>query len=118
MARRIARDRTGAAEKVTTAPDIVVAALIKGRLEEAGIPVMLRSHGAAGWLFPGTPGSGGAMDLLVPRVRADEAREIVAALEAGREGPGERPAEQDLPSSAERDVGPEGRPVPGGGKPA
>lgn len=87
MGRGTARGGGDGIQKVTTAPDIVVAALIKGRLEEAGIPVMLRSHGASGWLFPGTPGSGGAVDLLVPAVRGDEAREIVTALESGRDEP-------------------------------
>ena len=70
-------------EEATTAPDIVVACLIKGRLESAGIPVMLRSYGPAGWLFPGPPGSGGPVDLLVPSGRVPEAKEIIAALEAG-----------------------------------
>jgi hypothetical protein len=79
-------------EKATTAADIVVACLIKGRLEEAGIPVMLRSYGPAGWLFPGPPGSGGPIDLLVPPGRLDEAKEIVAAFEAG--GP-EAPEDAD-----------------------
>jgi hypothetical protein len=77
------RGRQRDIEKATTAPDIVVACLIKGRLESAGIPVMLRSYGPAGWLFPGPPGSGGPVDLLVPSGRLSEARQIIAALEAG-----------------------------------
>jgi len=70
-------------QEATTAPDIVVACLIKGRLESAGIPVMLRSYGPAGWLFPGPPGSGGPIDLLVPSGLLAEAREIIAGFEAG-----------------------------------
>jgi hypothetical protein len=69
-------------ERLTTTGDSVAAAVIKGLLEEAGIPVMLRSYGSAGWLFPGTPGSLGAMDVLVPVDRLAEGRRLLAEAEA------------------------------------
>ena len=53
-------------KQATTAADIVTASVIKGMLESAGIPVRVRSAGSAGWLFPGTPGGGGPVDVLVP----------------------------------------------------
>jgi hypothetical protein len=80
-------------ERLTTTGDSVAAALIKGLLEAEGVPVMLRAYGSAGWLFPGTPGSLGAMDVLVPAERLDEARALLADAEAAGEdarvaGPG------------------------------
>lgn len=66
-------------EPVTTAADSVAAVVIKGLLDAAGIPVMLRAYQSAGWLFPGTPGSLGAMEVLVPAERLDEARQVLAA---------------------------------------
>jgi hypothetical protein len=69
-------------ERVTTAGDSVVAEVVRGLLESEGIPVMLRAYGPAGWLFPGTPGGLGAMDVLVPEERVDEARELLRIAEA------------------------------------
>lgn len=73
-------------ERLTTTGDGVVAAVIKGLLECGGVPVMLRAYGSAGWLFPGTPGGLGAMDVLVPADRLAEARRLLADAEAGAGG--------------------------------
>ena len=70
-------------ERLTTTGGSVAAAVIKGLLEAAGVPVMLRAYGSAGWLFPGTPGGLGAMDVLVPADRLEEARRLLAEAEAG-----------------------------------
>lgn len=69
-------------ERLTTSADSVAAAVIKGLLEEAGIPVMLRAYQSAGWLFPGTPGSLGATEVLVPGERLKQARRVLADAEA------------------------------------
>ena len=69
-------------ERVTTSADSVAAAVVKGLLEEAGIPVLLRAYQSAGWLFPGTPGSLGAMEVLVPGERLKQARRVLAQAEA------------------------------------
>jgi hypothetical protein len=69
-------------ERLTTSADSVAATVIKGLLEEAGIPVMLRAYQSAGWLFPGTPGSLGAMEVLVPGERLKQARRVLAEAEA------------------------------------
>ncbi len=77
-------------EVLTTTGDSVSGTLIKGLLEARGIPAMLRAYGPAGWLFPGTPGSFGAMDVLVPADRLDEARRLLteAESEAANADPG------------------------------
>lgn len=67
-------------EPVTTAADSVAAAIVKGLLDAAGIPVMLRAYQSAGWLFPGTPGSLGATEVLVPAERLEEARMVLASI--------------------------------------
>jgi hypothetical protein len=64
-------------ERLTTTGDSMAAAVIKGLLEAEGVPVMLRAYGSAGWLFPGTPGCLGAMEVLVPADRLDEARRLL-----------------------------------------
>jgi hypothetical protein len=69
-------------ERLTTSADSVAATVIKGLLEEAGIPVMLRAYQSAGWLFPGTPGSLGAMEVLVPGECLERARRTLAEAEA------------------------------------
>lgn len=61
---------------VHTAATEVEALMLQGALEEAGIPVMLRSHRVPGYEQAIPPGWG---DLLVPDHRAREARELVAA---------------------------------------
>lgn len=76
-------------ERLTTTGDSVAAAVIKGLLEAAGVPVLLRAYGSAGWLFPGTPGGLGAMDVLVPADQLDEARRLLVAAEAGAENAAE-----------------------------
>ena len=73
-------------KKATTVAGIVTATAIKGMLESAGIPVLTRSAGSAGWLFPGTPGGGGAVDVLVPAECLREAQALIAAAEEGGEG--------------------------------
>jgi hypothetical protein len=74
-------------KKATTVAGIVPAAAIKGMLESAGIPVLMRSAGSAGWLFPGTPGGGGAVDVLVPAECLAEAQGLIAAAERGARAP-------------------------------
>jgi Putative prokaryotic signal transducing protein len=74
-------------KQVTTAADIVTASVIKGLLESAGIPVLMRSSGSAGWLFPGTPGGGGSVDVLVPAECLAEAQELIAEAEKGGRAP-------------------------------
>jgi hypothetical protein len=74
-------------KKATTVAGIVSASAIKGMLESAGIPVLMRSAGSAGWLFPGTPGSGGAVDVLVPAECLAEAQGLIAAAEEGWRAP-------------------------------
>jgi len=69
-------------ESLTTTADSIGAAVVKGLLEAEGIPVLLRAYQSAGWLFPGTPGCLGAMEVLVPAGRLAEARRILAAAEA------------------------------------
>lgn len=64
-------------------PDIVAASLVQAMLEQAGIPVMLRSSGSMNWLVPGTPGGAGPLDVMVPQERLAEARELVSTLEGG-----------------------------------
>jgi len=62
----------------TTAHDNVAACIVKGMLEAAGIPVMLRlADSGAGWEFPATMGGPGPVDVLVPAERLDEARRLI-----------------------------------------
>ena len=69
-------------ETLTTTADSMGAAVLKGLLEAEGIPVLLRAYQSAGWLFPGTPGCLGAMEVLVPAGRLEEARRLLAAAES------------------------------------
>jgi len=99
-------------ERLTTSADSVAAAVIKGLLEAAGIPVLLRAYQSAGWLFPGTPGSLGAMEVLVPGEHLKQARRVLdeaeaAAAEAAADDAGTAapPAE----TSAAADEGARGR---------
>ena len=69
-------------ETLTTTADSMGAAVVKGLLEAEGIPVLLRAYQSAGWLFPGTPGCLGAMEVLVPAGRLEEARRLLAAAES------------------------------------
>lgn len=71
----------------TVLPDIVTATAVKAMLDQAEIPVMLRSAGSANWLIPGTPGGAGPLEVMVPAERLEEARELIDAMEAGEEAP-------------------------------
>ena len=64
-------------------PDIVVASTLKTMLEQADIPVMLRSAGSVNWLVPGTPGGVGPLEVMVPEELLADARELIAELEDG-----------------------------------
>ena len=66
---------------VTTTPDGVSAAVVRGRLESAGIPSMARSYGAGGWLFPGGPSGFGPVDILVPAEHLQDAERILDETE-------------------------------------
>ncbi len=63
-------------------PDIVAASMVKGMLEQADIPVMLRGSGSTDWLIPGGPGGAGPLEVMVPRERLTEALELIGELEA------------------------------------
>jgi Putative prokaryotic signal transducing protein len=71
--------------KVAFASDAVEGAMIKGLLEEAGIPAFLRASAtkadgmelAFGMLARGS--MGGPQDVMVPAGRAKEAAELLAA---------------------------------------
>jgi hypothetical protein len=74
--------------KVAFAGDAVEGAMIKGLLEDAGIPAFLRASGtkadgseqAFGMLVRGS--MGGPQDVMVPAVRAEEAAAVLAAAPA------------------------------------
>ena len=70
---------------IHTAGTEVEAVILKGLLEEAGIPVMVRSREviAYGELVELAAGWG---DLLVPDDRATEARDLIAGYLASVEG--------------------------------
>lgn len=74
-------------------PDIVAATAAQAMLEQAGIPVMVRSFGSTDWLIPGGPGGAGPLEVMVPRERLAEARELIDALEAGL---GEAEADREM----------------------
>lgn len=61
--------------KVHTAATEVEAVMLQGLLEEAGIPVLLRSHLVPGYGTPIPPGWG---DLLVPDERLGDAKALIA----------------------------------------
>ena len=74
---------------VAVANDAVEGAMIKGLLEDAGIPAFLRASAkkvdgmelAFGMLARGS--MGGPQDVMVPGARAEEAAEVLAALPEG-----------------------------------
>jgi len=70
-------------------PDIVVGSTLKTMLEQADIPVMLRSAGSVNWLVPGTPGGAGPLEVMVPEELLADARELIAELEDGEPADGE-----------------------------
>lgn len=73
---------------------LLQAEVIKGRLESAGIPVML-DYESAGRVFGITVNGLGEVRVLVPDERADDARELLAANENDRdEAADEGPAQE------------------------
>jgi hypothetical protein len=72
--------------RVAIAGDAVEGAMIKGLLEDAGIPVFLGASAARvdgfelafGMLARGS--TGGAQDVMVPGDRVEEAAEVLAAV--------------------------------------
>lgn len=80
--------------KVAFASDAVEGAMIKGLLEDAGIPAFLLASGtkvegselAFGMLARGS--TGGPQDVLVPAARAEEAAAVLGAAPAADELPG------------------------------
>ena len=74
---------------LTTAPDGVTAAMIKGLLESGGVPVMLRNANSSLWLYPSGPSSLGPVDVLVPESSLEEAQRLL---------------EEDASGSADDDV--------------
>jgi hypothetical protein len=49
--------------------------------------VLMRSAGSAGWLFPGTPGGGGAVDVMVPAECLADAQELIGEAEERSRAP-------------------------------
>ena len=62
------------------------AEIVKGRLESAGIPAMLKSE--AQGVFPMTIDGMGKVEVLVAKEHEEQARELLS--QRGREGEGER----------------------------
>lgn len=59
---------------------------MKGLLESEGIPTLFRSR-LAHSVHPFSVGSQGEVVILVPRARADDARELLARVAPGPESP-------------------------------
>lgn len=76
---------------VTMVMGTFAADAIKGALEAAGIPAVTRGEQHSSWLFAGSGGGLGLVQVLVERERLEEAREVLAALEDDDSG--------DLPGS-------------------
>lgn len=68
---------------VASPPDGVGGSILASALESAGIPVTVRGGAHSGWLFPGAGGGLGAVQVLVPRAMAADARAILDELDAG-----------------------------------
>jgi len=68
---------------VASPPDGVGGSILASALESAGIPVTVRGGAHSGWLFPGAGGGLGAVQVLVPRSMAADARAILAELDRG-----------------------------------
>lgn len=66
---------------VTMVMGTFAADVIKAALEDAGIPAVTRGEQHSSWLFPGSGGGLGLVQVLVEADRLDEAREVLAALE-------------------------------------
>jgi len=67
---------------IAAPPDGVSGSIIATALESAGIPVEVHGGAQSGWLFPGARGGLGAVQVLVPRIFADDALAILAKLDA------------------------------------
>ncbi len=67
---------------VAAPPDGVGGSMIAAALESGGIPAEVRGS-ATGWLFPDASGGLGAVQVLVPRSMAADARAIVDELQPG-----------------------------------
>jgi hypothetical protein len=66
---------------VTMVMGTFAADVIKAALEDAGIPAVTRGEQHSSWLFPGSGGGLGLVQVLVQTARLDEARAVLAALE-------------------------------------
>ena len=66
---------------VTMVMGTFAADVIKAALEDAGIPAMTRGEQHGSWLFAGSGGGLGLVQVLVEADRLDEATAVLAALE-------------------------------------
>ena len=66
---------------VTMVMGTFAADAVKGALEAAGIPAMTRGEQHGSWLFAGSGGGLGLVQVLVEADRLDEAKAVLAALE-------------------------------------
>lgn len=66
---------------VTMVMGTFAADVIKAALEDAGIPAVTRGEQHSSWLFPGSGGGLGLVQVLVESDRLHEAREVLAAME-------------------------------------
>jgi hypothetical protein len=73
---------------VTMVMGTFAADVIKAALEDAGIPAMTRGEQHSSWLFAGSGGGLGLVQVLVERDRLDEARTVLEALEAAGDDAG------------------------------
>lgn len=67
---------------VTMVMGTFAAEAVKGALEAAGIPAMTRGEQHGSWLFAGSGGGLGLVQVLVEEHRLAEAREVLASLES------------------------------------
>ena len=70
---------------VTMVMGTFAADAIKGALEAAGIPAMTRGEQHGSWLFAGSGGGFGLVQVLVEAERLDEAKAVLDTLERGAE---------------------------------
>jgi len=70
---------------VTMVMGTFAADAIKGALEAAGIPAMTRGEQHGSWLFAGSGGGFGLVQVLVEAERLDEAKAVLDTLERGEE---------------------------------
>jgi hypothetical protein len=67
---------------LTTVLGSFAAEALKGALEDAGIPAMIRAEQHSSWLFPGAGSGLGPVEVLVGADRLGEAQDVLAAFEA------------------------------------